>query len=152
MPCNHVLLLTWHDAAQLEAVVSRLKLLSRLPALAASQLGRLRFVAVSATIPNVRDVGAWLGAPPGYSPSFGDEYRACALHVKGALLLCVVWFAPTRLGSAFTRPSGLPSQCTATTRLRATSFSSGVRTYSMPCVVSSSTSLLTSCATGVAGT
>ena len=68
---------------QLEAVVSRLKLLSRLPSLAATPLGRLRFVAVSATIPNVADVGAWIGAPPGYAPSFGDEYRACALDVKG---------------------------------------------------------------------
>ena len=69
---------------QLEAVVSRLKLLSRLPSLVAAPLGRLRFVAVSATIPNVADVGAWIGAPPGYAPSFGDEYRACALDVKGA--------------------------------------------------------------------
>ena len=69
---------------QLEAVVSRLKLLSRLPSLAVAPLGRLRFVAVSATIPNVADVGAWIGAPPGYAPSFGDEYRACALDVKGA--------------------------------------------------------------------
>ena len=73
-----------HHALQLEAVVSRLKLLSRLPSLAAAPLGRLRFVAVSATIPNVADVGAWIGAPPGYAPSFGDEYRACALDVKGA--------------------------------------------------------------------
>ena len=66
----------------LEAVVSRLKLLSRLPSLAGTPLSRLRFVAVSATIPNVADVGAWLGAPRGFSPSFGDEYRACALEVK----------------------------------------------------------------------
>ena len=66
----------------LEAVVSRLKLLSRLPSLAGTPLSRLRFVAVSATIPNVSDVGAWLGAPRGFSPSFGDEYRACALEVK----------------------------------------------------------------------
>jgi hypothetical protein len=71
-------------ARQLEAVVSRLKLLSRMPALAGSALGALRFVAVSATIPNVADVGAWIGAPPGYAPAFGDEYRACALEVKGA--------------------------------------------------------------------
>ncbi len=70
--------------AQLEAVVSRLKLLAALPSLAGAALGRLRFVAVSATIPNVADVGAWLGAPPGHAPAFGDEYRACALDVKGA--------------------------------------------------------------------
>lgn len=68
----------------LEAVVSRLKLLARLPSLSRAPLGRLRFVAVSATIPNVGDVGAWVGAPPGHAPSFGDEYRACALDVKGA--------------------------------------------------------------------
>lgn len=66
----------------LEAVVSRLKLLSRLPSLAGTPLSRLRLLAVSATIPNVADVGAWLGAPRGFSPSFGDEYRACALEVK----------------------------------------------------------------------
>jgi ATP-dependent DNA helicase HFM1/MER3 len=66
----------------LEAVVSRLKLLSRLPSLAGTPLSRLRFVAVSATIPNVGSVGQWLGAPNGFSPSFGDEYRACALEVK----------------------------------------------------------------------
>ena len=66
----------------LEAVVSRLKLLSRLPSLAGTPLSRLRIVAVSATIPNVADVGAWIGAPRGFSPSFGDEYRACALEVK----------------------------------------------------------------------
>jgi hypothetical protein len=70
--------------SQLEAVVSRLKLLSRLPSLRGSALASLRFVAVSATIPNVADVGAWIGAPPGHAPSFGDEYRACALEVKGA--------------------------------------------------------------------
>jgi ATP-dependent DNA helicase HFM1/MER3 len=64
--------------------VSRLKLLSRHPSLRAAALGSLRFVAVSATIPNVADVGAWIGAPPGHAPSFGDEYRACALEVKGA--------------------------------------------------------------------
>lgn len=67
----------------LEAVVSRLKLLSRLPQLAASLLSRLRCVGVSATIPNVGDVASWLGGgPQGYlACSFGDEYRATALDV-----------------------------------------------------------------------
>ena len=96
--------------------MSRLKLLSRLPSLASSPLGRLRFVAVSATIPNVADVGAWIGAPPGYAPSFGDEYRACALDVKGA-----------QRAAQTTRVCTLTqhAQCTATTPLRATFCSNG---------------------------
>lgn len=60
----------------LEAVVCRLKLCAP---------PGLRFVAASATVPNIGDVGAWLGAPPGNARAFGDEYRACALdvHVQG---------------------------------------------------------------------
>ncbi len=91
--------------------MSRLKLLSALPALARSPLGRLRFLAVSATIPNVADIGAWIGAPPGYSPSFGDEYRACALDVKGkhaAMIahstLCCVRSRCDALRSAWVQP------------------------------------------------
>lgn len=65
----------------LEAVVCRLKSLSRLPSLQGTPLARMRCLAVSATIPNVRDVGAWLGAPPQGCASFGDEYRATPLDI-----------------------------------------------------------------------
>jgi len=56
----------------LEAVISRLKLCAP---------PGLRFIAASATVPNVAEVGAWLGAPPGNARAFGEEFRACALEV-----------------------------------------------------------------------
>ncbi|WP_435068205.1 DEAD/DEAH box helicase [Haloplanus sp. C73] len=48
-----------------------------------SRLRRLcdpRFVALSATMPNVEDVAAWLDAPPEATFSFGDEYRPVDLQ------------------------------------------------------------------------
>jgi len=66
----------------LEAVVCRLKLLQQRPGLAGTQLSRLRLAAVSATIPNIGDVGAWLGARPCDARAFGDEYRATALDIR----------------------------------------------------------------------
>ena len=44
----------------LEAVVSRLKVLSEKPSLQSLPLGSVRFVACSATVPNLTDVGKWL--------------------------------------------------------------------------------------------
>ena len=44
----------------LEAVVSRLKVLSEKPSLRNLPLGSVRFVACSATVPNLHDVGRWL--------------------------------------------------------------------------------------------
>lgn len=40
---------------------------------------RLRFVAVSATIPNIGDVAAWLGVPPGGIKVYGEELRPVKL-------------------------------------------------------------------------
>jgi replicative superfamily II helicase len=48
-----------------------------------SRLRRLcdpRIVALSATMPNVEDVAAWLDAPPETTFEFGDEYRPVDLH------------------------------------------------------------------------
>jgi len=48
-----------------------------------SRLRRLcgpRFVALSATMPNVEDVAAWLDAPPEATFAFGDEYRPVDLQ------------------------------------------------------------------------
>lgn len=48
-----------------------------------SRLRRLtdpRVVALSATMPNVEDVAAWLDAPPENTFSFGDDYRPVDLH------------------------------------------------------------------------
>ena len=66
-------------------VVCRLRALGALPALAAAPLARLRVLAVSATIPNVRDVVAWLGVRPEGCKQFGEEMRPVqiATHVRG---------------------------------------------------------------------
>jgi len=53
----------------LEAVVSRLR-----------RLCAPRFVALSATMPNVEDVGEWLDAPSETTYAFGDDYRPVELH------------------------------------------------------------------------
>ncbi|GBF89417.1 ATP-dependent DNA helicase-like protein [Raphidocelis subcapitata] len=72
--------------ASLEAgVVCRLKLLAGLPEMAGAPVTRLRFVAVSATIPNIGDVAAWLGVPPDGVKVYGEELRPVKLTttVKG---------------------------------------------------------------------
>lgn len=49
-----------------------------------SQLACVRFVAVSATIPNIADIAAWLRVPRAGVRQYGDELRPCKLttHVK----------------------------------------------------------------------
>lgn len=42
-------------------------------------IAAVRFVAISATIPNARDVAAWLGAPPAGLLMFGEEVRPVKL-------------------------------------------------------------------------
>ena len=63
----------------LEAVVSRLRLLSRFPELRNAPISRLRVVAVSATIPNLQDVGQWLECQPQNIKRFGEEHRPVQL-------------------------------------------------------------------------
>ena len=43
-------------------------------------MSRARFVAVSATLPNASDVGAWVGAPPAAVLTFGDDVRPVPLR------------------------------------------------------------------------
>ena len=43
-------------------------------------IARVRFVAVSATIPNLQDLGSWLDVPPDCLFSFGDEIRPVKLQ------------------------------------------------------------------------
>lgn len=45
----------------------------------------MRFVAVSATIPNIHDLAAWLNVPAAGIKQYGEELRPCKLttHVKG---------------------------------------------------------------------
>lgn len=56
-------------------VVCRLKALGRLPQMQGTNLAQLRIMAVSATIPNMRDIVAWLGVPPNGCKEYGEEMR-----------------------------------------------------------------------------
>lgn len=40
----------------------------------------VRFVAVSATIPNAADIAQWLGVPPAGLKIYGEEMRPCTLR------------------------------------------------------------------------
>lgn len=54
---DEVHLLNDPRGAALEAIVSRIKMLSRFPDMESSPLANVRFLAVSATIPNIEDLG-----------------------------------------------------------------------------------------------
>ena len=59
--------------ATLEAVISRMKAIS-----ASNINGPIRFLAISATIPNVADIGRWLSGAE--IKLFGDEFRPVPLQ------------------------------------------------------------------------
>ena len=61
-------------------VVSRVKMVSRFAEMREQPLGSVRFVAVSATIPNIRDIAQWLMVPPAGVKHFGEEVRPCKLR------------------------------------------------------------------------
>ncbi|KXZ47537.1 hypothetical protein GPECTOR_34g696 [Gonium pectorale] len=61
-------------------VVSRLLTLSAFPELREHAISRLRLVAVSATIPNVRDIATWLRVPPEGLKVYGEEMRPVKLR------------------------------------------------------------------------
>jgi ATP-dependent DNA helicase HFM1/MER3 len=69
--------------AVLEAVVSRMRTVAASPLVTAKgwPAARMRFVAVSATLPNLRDVAAWIGAGPHTTFSYDDSYRPVPLRV-----------------------------------------------------------------------
>lgn len=48
--------------ATLEAIVSRMKTIEK--SSVCENFNRIRFVAVSATIPNIEDLANWMGEPP----------------------------------------------------------------------------------------
>lgn len=54
---DEVHLLNDPRGAVLEAIVSRIKMLAQNPELKSSSLAHVRFLAVSATIPNIEDLG-----------------------------------------------------------------------------------------------
>ena len=70
--------------ACLEAIVSRMKMLRQMPEMHARPVSRLRFIAASATIPNVHEIGAWLGEGTTVK-NYGSELRPVPLtiHVEG---------------------------------------------------------------------
>ncbi|PKA55165.1 Glyceraldehyde-3-phosphate dehydrogenase, cytosolic [Apostasia shenzhenica] len=79
---DEVHLLSDPRGAALEAVVSRIKMLSRSKQMASSPLASVRFVAVSATIPNIEDLADWLLVPSQGIKRFGEEMRPVKLMTK----------------------------------------------------------------------
>ncbi|CAE7914389.1 MER3, partial [Symbiodinium sp. KB8] len=63
--------------AILESVVARLRTLRQLTL----HEKPLRLVAVSATVPNIADIGAWLSVAPANTKAFGMEHRPVPLRV-----------------------------------------------------------------------
>lgn len=84
---DEVHLLNEERGAVLEAVVSRMRTVSASPLVTARgwPAAHLRIVAVSATIPNLSDIGQWINASPEHTYAFDDTYRPVALttHVLG---------------------------------------------------------------------
>ena len=80
------LLNTEERGATLEAVISRMKIISKSEELPKDcPARRLRIIAVSATIPNMVDIAEWLGISHNNMKHFGQEYRSIKLekHVLG---------------------------------------------------------------------
>ncbi|GAB2243469.1 hypothetical protein Droror1_Dr00020244 [Drosera rotundifolia] len=68
--------------ASLEAIVSRMKMLSRRLEIKSCPLASIRFVAVSATMPNLQDIAEWLTVPYPGMKRFGEEMRPVKLTTK----------------------------------------------------------------------
>ncbi|KAL4457640.1 hypothetical protein ABPG75_012505 [Micractinium tetrahymenae] len=97
MLIDEVHLLNESRGASLEGGVARIKMISRLREMQAQAIGSVRFVAVSATIPNVQDLAEWLGVPPAGIKCFGEEMRPVKLR-------CVVrGYNPTKSDFLFER-------------------------------------------------
>ncbi|KAF0931605.1 hypothetical protein E2562_005569 [Oryza meyeriana var. granulata] len=94
---DEVHLLNDPRGAALEAVVSRIKMLSRLGTMTSAPLANVRFIAVSATIPNIEDIAEWLAVPPEGIKRFGEEMRPVKLTTK------VFGYAPARNDFLFER-------------------------------------------------
>ncbi|XP_021313849.1 ATP-dependent DNA helicase MER3 homolog isoform X2 [Sorghum bicolor] len=94
---DEVHLLNDPRGAALEAVVSRIKMLSRNDNMKSFPLANVRFIAVSATIPNIEDIAQWLLAPPEGIKRFGEEMRPVKLTTK------VFGYAPAKNDFLFER-------------------------------------------------
>ncbi|XP_064990995.1 ATP-dependent DNA helicase MER3 homolog [Musa acuminata AAA Group] len=83
--------------ATLEAIISRIKMLSRISEMRSSPLAYVRFLAVSATIPNIQDIAEWLSVPAQGIKRFGEEMRPVQLMTK------VFGYAPAKNDFLFER-------------------------------------------------
>ncbi|XP_052197868.1 DExH-box ATP-dependent RNA helicase DExH17 [Diospyros lotus] len=79
---DEVHLLSDPRGSALEAIVSRVKMLARNPEMKSSPLAQVRFLAVSATIPNIADLAEWLMVPIQGVKRFGEEMRPVKLTFK----------------------------------------------------------------------
>ncbi|KAH9603029.1 hypothetical protein KSS87_009502, partial [Heliosperma pusillum] len=79
---DEVHLLNDPRGAALEAIVSRIKMISCRPEMKSNTLAHVRFIAVSATIPNLEDLADWLMVPPEGMKRFGEEMRPVKLTTK----------------------------------------------------------------------
>lgn len=77
--------LTIIRGATLEAVMSRMNIIKMAAELSENVAKNMRIIAVSATIPNIHDIGEWLGVKRDKIKIFGNEYREIQLekHVLG---------------------------------------------------------------------
>ncbi|XP_042500241.1 DExH-box ATP-dependent RNA helicase DExH17 isoform X2 [Macadamia integrifolia] len=94
---DEVHLLNDTRGAALEAIVSRIKMLSCNPEMKSSPLSNVRFLAVSATIPNIEDLAEWLMVPVQGIKRFGEEMRPVKLMTK------VFGYAPAKNDFLFER-------------------------------------------------
>ncbi|KAI3845328.1 hypothetical protein MKW98_009394 [Papaver atlanticum] len=94
---DEVHLLNDPRGASLEAIVSRIKMLARSPEMESSALAHVRFIAVSATIPNIEDLGEWLMVPVQGLKRFGEEMRPVKLTTR------VFGYAPAKNDFLFER-------------------------------------------------
>ncbi|XP_057813245.2 DExH-box ATP-dependent RNA helicase DExH17 isoform X2 [Cryptomeria japonica] len=79
---DEVHLLSESRGAALEAITSRIKMLAHDPGMSSCPLANIRFVAVSATIPNIEDLAEWLMVPSQGVKRFGEEMRPVKLTTK----------------------------------------------------------------------
>ncbi|KAJ7560178.1 hypothetical protein O6H91_04G117200 [Diphasiastrum complanatum] len=94
---DEVHLLSEPRGAALEAVVSRVRMLSHYPEMRGFPLASVRIVAVSATIPNIEDIAEWLGVPKSGLKWYGEEMRPVRLTTR------VYGYAPAKNDFLFER-------------------------------------------------
>ncbi|KAL8463423.1 hypothetical protein ACS0TY_034179 [Phlomoides rotata] len=97
---DEVHLLNDPRGAALEAIVSRIKMLSCKPEMKSCPLSLVRFLAVSATIPNINDLAEWLMVPTQGIKTFGEEMRPVKLTTK------VFGYTPAKNDFLFEKFSG----------------------------------------------